>query len=142
MQVLQLTVTFWVILAFLHVMADWLFQSHQTAERKKENPRIRFDHSFAYGMCIAIPFYSLLFLLIPPFCPYYLGTLCYLVLTHYIGDSYRLVHWWLRKIRKVPTCQLTEEWPLTVILAIVIDQFYHLLCLWPIAFITALQVTP
>ena len=128
----------WAFLLFCHFCADWLGQSHEEAEAKKCNARVRAIHCLKYTLYMAFP----VWLVLAGSWGLFVGCLMVLFFSHYIGDSYELQLWWAKRIRRIPEAQMTPEWPMSVILVVVVDQLWHLAWLWVPALLGAWTVAP
>lgn len=134
--------TIFCVMVTIHFVADWVFQSHDTAMRKSNDWIIRFEHCFLYAGFF-IPFFVWVTWVRnsgwPVLTAYFL-----LLITHFIEDTYLPVYWWVWYVREVPsiTCyrfgtdqsiKRFKEWfgtPLGCVLGIAVDQIVHILCLW------------
>lgn len=141
-----------VILAFVHFFADWIFQSHEQAIKKHEDFSVRGRHCLYY----TVPF---IFVILPLGVNGWLLLLSILTLflSHFIIDTYVPVFLWAKYIRKTPTisnalpepgdwgickntsakkefANLFKNSPVHAILFITVDQILHLLFLWPVVF--------
>jgi hypothetical protein len=121
------------ILALVHFVADWVFQSHATAMTKHRNARVRAWHCWWYVSFFIVP----LSLLDPG--PHFARTLLetgILFWSHFIEDTYLPVYLWAKYIRRAVNDQaefgVFIETTLGKILMIVIDQVIHLAFLWPV----------
>jgi hypothetical protein len=146
------------VLVLCHFAFDWLYQSHAEAIAKSQNKGVRFLHCGKY----ATPFIPILWLF--GMNPGQIGlSFLILFGTHYVIDSYVPVMLWAKYLRKAPQFDLVVKvpfkmngWhdkeiettyksdieafkavagtPLGLILIITMDQFLHILCLLPVAY--------
>lgn len=134
-------------LVFWHFVADWIPQTEKMAESK--------GHNF-WILSLHCAIYTLLF--IPIFCLYNLsfaGTITVSIIlftSHFVGDTYLPVYFWLRYIRKMTFShkyrilqpsevfekheKLSTSLLFRPSLILVIDQLWHLTFLWAIVFLT------
>ena len=112
----------WFILTIAHFIFDWVPQSHAEATAKSKNWVIRGKHVTIYTALMIFPIVFILE-----------GRLDYIIIsmavtwvTHFIGDTYAIVFLWAKYIRQIPEELQTPKEPLTLILAIVIDQLWHI----------------
>jgi len=125
------------MLTAMHYFFDWVFQNHEEAMAKSHFGSIRMKHCAIYSapFMLSMPLVGLTFI------EAYLVFL-WVFITHYLEDTYVPVYWWAKYIRKPP--QMREknneegflefcETPLGKILAIQIDQIFHLASLFPVA---------
>ena len=139
------------VLVFWHFFADWAFQSQEEAFAKAKNKKVRAWHCFKY----AIMFAPLAFFVSPHAMIF---SFLLLFVSHYVIDSYVPVMLWAKYLRKAPQFKVMvvdpntrlvmgrrsdEEsfkefasQPLGLILMIVMDQFFHIACLLPVAYAT------
>jgi hypothetical protein len=129
-------VTLFVVLVFLHFIADWVFQTHFEAVNKTKNAYIRFIHCVIYATLVTVPLTFIVPLSLTG------GILAYvtLLVSHFIIDTYIPVYLWAKYLRRIPN--LTKEnfashfkHPVHVILFIMIDQLAHISFLWVVAYI-------
>jgi hypothetical protein len=133
---------YFALLTFGHFFVDWLSQSHNMAVRKAHEPMVRATHCLGY--CLGM--LPLLFLVGLPGLEMAIS-LAVLFVTHYIGDSYLLVFWWFKYIRRPPWMkgtnmeELFHQAPLRtevfigIVLMLVVDQIWHVLWLLVPAFL-------
>ena len=119
-----------VVLAFAHFFVDWIFQSHKEAMAKSTNWKVRAVHCTVYTFGMFLPL--MLMGLGPLFLFISLGVLW---LSHFFIDTYVPVFLWAKYVRKMPglskeTAKEIFSQPLNLILAIVVDQLFHLTFLW------------
>ncbi len=85
------------LLALVHFVVDWIFQTHSEAMVKHNNPKVRAKHCLIY----TIGFIPLLY-----FFEYswlqWLIALNVLFWSHFVEDTYMPVYLWARYIRKPP----------------------------------------
>ena len=139
-----------VVLAQVHFIADWIFQSHYEAAEKASNLRARAWHCVKY---IAVFAPLLLTLGLPT--KEYVFALAWLLVAHFAVDSGVPVFLWVKRVRRPrefrdrlivdfknkETRFRTEEECMTVftntpsgaVLVTIVDQIIHLMCLWPVA---------
>jgi hypothetical protein len=126
------------ILVFYHFFADWMFQSHKEAFEKSKNWKVRFYHCYKYTL-----FFVPLFYLYQFAGAYAYLSLLVLFVSHFIIDSYIPVILWAKYCRKYPGFEgksLEDGFkelistPLGIILMIVMDQFFHICFLLPVAY--------
>lgn len=138
------------ILTLIHFFLDWTFQTQKEAMEKHDNPIVRAKHcliySFGFSPIMLIMNFSILELFIG---------LAILFVSHFILDTYIVVFLWLKYIRKpyekyemyeningkTIYNSFNEEYfrefvntQLGLILALVIDQITHIICLIPIVY--------
>ncbi len=147
------------VLVLCHFAFDWLYQSHAEAIAKSKDRTVRFWHCCKY----AVPFVPVLWALGMNSLRLNVS-FAILFVTHYVIDSYVPVMLWAKHLRKAPQFDLVirtpfhvHGWhdkeievtfksdvdafkamagtPLGLILIIVMDQFLHITCLLPIAFL-------
>ena len=119
-------------LTFIHFIADWVFQTHNEAVAKSKDAFVRAAHCTHYTLLMAP---SIWLVCRDLTWSYHAISLTTLWVSHFIGDSYFLVYLWIKHIRNIPPESQNPKEPLTLILAIVVDQLWHLLFLWvPISF--------
>jgi len=135
---LQWAASMWAFLLFCHFCADWLGQSNEEAEAKKDNVRVRAVHCLKYALYMAFP----VWVVVAGDWLVWGSSLLLLYSSHYIGDSYRLTLWWARRVRHIPEEQMVPGWPMTVILVVVVDQLWHLAWLWVPAIASAVLAAP
>jgi hypothetical protein len=137
--------------AFVHVLSDWIPQSHFEAINKSTNFRIRTKHCAIYAL-LFLPV-----LLMFGMCWWkILASLAILFVSHHAIDTYYSTVMWMKYIRKAPAFaamtdmkfrwrideadirafRTTIQEPVGAILMIAIDQFTHLLFLIPIVWMT------
>ena len=157
------------ILTLIHFVLDWIFQSHETAMNKHNNPSIRAKHCLWY----AFGFLPIMWLL--HFQPWeFVFGLCWLFLTHYIEDSYLPVFLWAKYVRKpiivsyqpvqlmldnnmsIINCSSSDyfhshplssrkdfaefvDTQLGKILMITVDQIIHVVCLIPLVWMALIK---
>lgn len=122
---LQSAAALWSFLVFCHFCADWLWQSHEQAEAKKNDPWVRWSHCLGYTTWMTVPVWLVL-----GGDPLFFVCLLLLLFSHYIGDGYKITLWWAKRVRRIPEDQMTPAWPMTVVLFVVVDQIWHLAWLW------------
>lgn len=146
------------IFAFVHFFVDWIFQSHDDAMVKHNNPLIRAKHCFIY----TFGFFPLIYFLNFTYLESIISSNI-LFWSHFYLDTYHGVFVWAKYIRKPP--EMTEpskelytrfdgqiafkvhppdskkgflefiETPIGKILMITIDQIFHLTFLFPLIWI-------
>ena len=130
------------ILTFVHFVMDWLFQSHHQAMNKHNDWRVRLPHCIVYHL----GFFP--FMLLFNFSPLEIIFSCLiLILSHFFLDTYIVVFWWTKYIRKPPEMNPKYREPsfnekdafmnfanttLGKILVITVDQITHLVFLLPL----------
>ena len=122
----------WFVLTIAHFIFDWVPQTHADATAKSKNWRIRGLHVTMYTTLMVFPFLCIFWHHqhnLPVFLSYFIISFGVTWMTHFIGDSYIIVFAWAKYIRKIPPELQTPKEPLTLILAIVIDQLWHILWL-------------
>jgi len=124
------------LLGLVHFVADWLIQTHDTAQKKNHNRVVRLWHSFGYSIWF-----------IPCFFVWStevsleagMGGFLWILFSHYFIDSYWPVYWWAKYLRRMPppnNPRFKEAWlanPVNPILFIAVDQILHVVFLLPIA---------
>ncbi len=130
------------LLALVHFVVDWIFQTHSEAMVKHNNPRVRAKHCLIY----TIGFIPLLY-----FFDYswlqWLIALNILFWSHFAEDTYVPVFWWAKYIRKPSEMEepprgagphagfvLFIQTTLGKILMIAVDQIIHLVFLIPLVY--------
>lgn len=149
------------ILVFWHFFADWVFQTHKEAMSKSKNAWIRARHCVIYTLL----FWPLF--LLCGFHGEKAGMATFILFaTHFIIDSYVPVMLWAKYLRRAPqfqnvgTLRSVGQWqdnvveqnnhltdtdafvafvqtPLGLVLTITMDQFLHIACLGPVAWMMA-----
>lgn len=124
---------FFAVLAFVHFVVDWVFQTHAEAMAKHNNWRVRVRHCIIYTLGF-VPL--LVWVRLSP--ARYFASLAVLFLSHFAEDTYYPVFLWAKHVRRVPVVREKGiagfvEWaetPLGKILMIAVDQIVHLTFLW------------
>ena len=128
-----------VVLMTVHFVADWVFQSHDTAMRKSSESRVRWVHCLVYSCFMWTAMALCGFWGLRLTAAYWV-----LLLSHYVEDTYKPVYLWAYYVRRVPGIRLWPRgspesveafraWfgtPLGCILGIAVDQIVHVVCLW------------
>lgn len=141
------------LLAFVHFVVDWVFQSHSEAMVKHNNPKIRAKHCLIY----TIGFVPLMYVFGFTFWEWVISVNV-LFWSHFYLDTYHGVFLWAKYIRRPPEMiephkivgldgyvTVTPPDPhkgfvafiqtaLGKILMIAIDQITHLIFLWVIVY--------
>lgn len=140
------------LLALVHFVVDWIFQTHSEAMVKHNNPKVRAKHCLIY----TIGFIPLLYFFEYTWLQWLIG-LNILFWSHFVEDTYMPVYLWAKYIRKPP--EMTEnvlvtidgiiqsvppdpkmgfvlfvQTPLGKILMIAVDQIIHLSFLLPLVY--------
>ncbi len=146
------------ILVLCHFAFDWVYQSHAEAMAKSTDHWVRYVHCVKY----AVPFAPVLWWFGMDVASVALS-LAILFSTHYVIDSYVPVMLWAKYLRRAPqfanvgkafslhawqgapsderyaddidAFKAMAATPLGLILVIVMDQFLHIACLLPVAFL-------
>jgi len=125
------------LLAFNHVIADWVFQTDQTAHQKSHQGWALTAHSGLYTL-LMLPLISLM-IANPETLAAWLAVV---FASHWVTDTYLPTWGWLVYIRRYPKARegslvdfaaLVEADPLVLVLCIVVDQILHLLPLGGLA---------
>lgn len=113
-----------IILVLTHFVSDYFFQPSYWGRTKVKNWKTRLLHSIQYALVFAPVLYLLSINLL---------WLIYLGLTHFVIDSYALVHLWNNSIKNaIKRKELPEnEPPFSIV--ITEDQILHILILIPLA---------
>lgn len=126
------------VLAFVHFLVDWVFQTHAEAMTKHNHPWVRARHCTIYTAG---------FLPVLLVWGWDAKRLAFggavLFLSHFAEDTYLPVFCWAKHIRRVPVVRERGlpgfvEWasePLGKILMIAIDQIVHLSFLWVLVWV-------
>ena len=129
------------LLALLHFLVDWGWQSHDEATKKATCSKCRAVHCLKYSAAMSAP----LLLLVPGRVA--LTSMVILWVSHFIIDTYIPVFLWAHFFRRPPQLKVDDYltfdyWgafkefssdPLGRILCLVIDQVLHLVYLIPVA---------
>lgn len=130
-----------------HLVADWVFQSHDTAMNKTKNNWVLASHCAIYAL-----FFVPILVLLSPSPLWVAAGVLSLFASHMIIDTYFFTWLWARYIRRVPQIVFADkmkvipegwtrttlnnyafrQWfgtPLGAILGITIDQIQHILVL-------------
>lgn len=128
-----------VILAFIHFVVDWIFQTHYEAMNKTTDWTVRARHCSVYTIGF-VPILPILGLEVWEIA----AAMVILFVSHHIEDTYAPVFLWAKYVRQVPELRRKRgdpkkafvKWfnenPIAPILTITIDQLIHLFFLWPI----------
>lgn len=146
------------ILAFVHFVVDWIFQTHAEAMAKHNKWKVRIRHCLIY----TVGFIPILWVLGFSFWKFAIA-LNILFWSHFVEDTYLPVYLWAKYIRRPP--EMIEPWketyarvdgsiafkvhppdprrgfiefvqtPLGKILMIAVDQIIHLAFLLPIVWL-------
>jgi hypothetical protein len=155
------------VLTFWHFLADWTFQSHKEALTKATDANVRGWHCLKYAAAfmplIAWVGDGVTFTWLTCFMSFTI-----LFFTHYVIDSYVPVMLWAKYLRRAPqfnnvgkrfplqgwqdkvieergyendeeTFKAFAATPLGLVLMITMDQFMHITCLLPIAYLMTLR---
>lgn len=128
------------VLVFWHFFADWLFQTHVEAMAKAKDRRVRAMHCLVYAG-LFVPLFAGLHMPLLGAC----YSLAILFTSHFVIDSYIPVLLWAKYLRRAPQFSAgtsNEEafkafaaTPIGLVLMIVMDQFFHIAFLLPIAWV-------
>lgn len=123
-----------------HMTGDWLLQTQKMAENKTKDPVVRAIHCTIYTICLA-----LMMLFWRGHADAWNGKwitfgvlVTWLFASHFIIDSYKPLFWY-RKFTKDPYAQTIEQFkerfntPAGFMVYVTLDQFFHFLCLLPVA---------
>ena len=124
------------LLGLIHLVADWLIQTQETAQKKTHNRLARLWHSFTYSVWFIPCFFAW-----STKVSLEMGIIGFLwvLVSHYFIDSYWPVYWWARYLRRMPepnNPRYKEAWlvhPVNPVLFIAVDQILHVISLLPIA---------
>jgi len=115
------------LLTFFHFIFDWVPQNHEEATTKSKDSWVRALHVSLYTSLMLIPMAAMFWHFPPQKMTWYcISSYAVTWVTHFIGDSYLIVFAWAKYVRKIPPELQTPKEPLTLILAIVIDQLWHI----------------
>ena len=144
-------VAWFVWLAFWHFPIDWLFQTEADAIAKSTDKKVRSRHCLHYALAMdavaVVGQYVFYGVWNHGWHPIAFGVWVYV--SHSLEDTYLPVLWWAQRIRKIPEMQRpppgglqaavqeTLKRPINLILFIVVDQIFHLLTLWPAAWLAS-----
>ncbi len=126
------------ILAFVHFVVDWVFQTEKEALLKTKHWDVRAAHCFVYSSLMLLVIVSLFELTMSE--KWYI----FLILfgTHFIEDTYIPPYLWWKYVRKqnskLTKEDLVKEWtanPMTPLLVIMFDQLVHIASLIPVVHI-------
>ena len=82
------------VLAFVHLVADWVFQSESMAKRKHKDLLVRLKH------CLSYCFWFLLIFIILKLNWWIIIVLTLILLvSHFMLDTYKPAIWWLKYVR-------------------------------------------
>jgi len=121
------------VLAFVHFLVDWVFQTHDEALNKHHLWKWRVRHCLIY----TLGFLPVLWLL-GMSRSRVLASALVLFVSHFVEDTYIPVFLWAKYIRRMPQMNVTEDFkttfqtPLGAILFLTVDQIIHLCFLWVI----------
>lgn len=126
------------LLAFVHFVVDWGFQSHTEAMKKARDFKVRARHCYIYTLGFA----PLMYFMFPDWRDL-VFSLTVLWWSHFLIDTYIPVYFWAKYLRKPPQMvkppnelegftAFAKE-PLGLVLVIAMDQAWHILFLFPIA---------
>jgi hypothetical protein len=124
------------MLVVLHLVGDWVLQTHDIAMRKVKEPLVRALHVNIYTMVFALVLFPLnkqdLSLCI-----------VWIWVTHFIIDSYKPLYWfrhWLGDPDAETWDKFKEAFTTTrgFVVYVALDQIFHLLTLIPVAYYIAI----
>lgn len=140
------------ILTLGHFVFDWLIQTHDDAMVKSKSAFVRAGHCLQYAIFMTFTC-SWVFGMWANEWWVGMGAFAWLFATHFFIDSYKPVWWWVKYCRRPPfnvvfdpntfaVREMSDEekfktftsTPLGLVLAIVVDQIFHVMCLIPPAF--------
>jgi hypothetical protein len=130
------------LLAFIHFIVDWGFQSHAEAMQKATHWRVRAQHCRDYTLGFAL----VLWLVLDGWA--YVYALFLLWTSHFLIDTYVPVYVWAKYLRKPPEMKSPASelegfkafagTPLGLFLVIAMDQAWHLAFLVPVSLLAVL----
>lgn len=113
----KIAIFIWLI--FVHYIIDWLFQNYYQTMNKSKSWKPLLMHSFIYTLGFLIPF--LLFHI-------NLWWLISVFVLHIILDKRNVLVWMMRNIKGMTKDNTPDH--LYALIAITLDQVFHLLLLW------------